>query len=788
MSNQKSLSDLQMNISLNKDNSSVEKELTEILNNTELKGELEKKNPLVEFIGKKGAKLKDSRIQYSYTNIQTKWKEFRKEEDKIYLFRITRLIDAKTKGLIKKEFEIHKKNEDLNNISPEFICYYCSKFLNFSVFVVTEYFTLKELLENHKLPSFSNKDSFIIFSKTELLVSCLETIKNLNFENKYYICPFITPYNLLYTESSGKEYFLLSEIYLETNSIEDEIEIELINNDLKEWIVPEFIQNKGKLSFSSNIYCLGKIFFSFDDFFSEKNSEQYLKYNELINNCIKIKKEERPKIEDIQNFINTNNFEETKVEKNNNNLIENDNNYNNYSLSNISSINIEYNQFGSQGKEEVKALQKDLEELYNENYKSNSSSMTDKSKKNKEKEEEIENNKIILKDNKEVVNKVNNKIKNIDNNIRESDNNIINNEQLKDDIKKDNQDINGEFNKNKKIIDFENNKVKSEKSNLSLEKEEDDEDKNYDNIIREKMNDNNQIEIDASIQINFKEINDKKEIVNNINGNKIVEIKNNEKSKLNINNNINDINLNKINNEINKIFDESININNINVENRNKINSSKKENNIDIYSENDSKINKKEESTLSNTKFESKLFTQKNDLRNMQNEKIKNKIIIMEQDYEINFGNKEKIPNDNNKSMKIDEQQKNQEINNSKNDILNENSMKIEKINNLIDENKIKINENKEELNKNEMNEKIVGDEKLMDIVLKENEEYKKLQLEIEKEKKEKERKENERKLKEEKDLKEKRKLKEEELRKKQLYEIEIAKKLKEEELAKKNH
>ena len=177
MSNQKSLSDLQMNISLNKDNSSVEKELTEILNNTELKGELEKKNPLIEFIGKKGAKLKDSRIQYSYTNIQTKWKEFRKEEDKIYLFRITRLIDAKTKGLIKKEFEIHKKNEDLNNISPEFICYYCSKFLNFSVFVVTEYFTLKELLENHKLPSFSNKDSFIIFSKTELLVSCLETIK-----------------------------------------------------------------------------------------------------------------------------------------------------------------------------------------------------------------------------------------------------------------------------------------------------------------------------------------------------------------------------------------------------------------------------------------------------------------------------------------------------------------------------------------------------------------------------------------------------------------------------------
>ena len=170
----------------------------------------------------------------------------------------------------------------------------------------------------------------------------------------------------------------------------------------------------------------------------------------------------------------------------------------------------------------------------------------------------------------------------------------------------------------------------------------------------------------------------------------------------------------------------------------------------------------------------------------MQNEKIKNKIIIMEQDYEINFGNKEKIPNDNNKSMKIDEQQKNQEINNSKNDILNENSIKIEKINNLIDENKIKINENKEELNKNEMNEKIVSDEKLMDIVLKENEEYKKLQLEIEKEKKEKERKENERKLKEEKDLKEKIKLKEEELRKKQLYEIEIAKKLKEEELAKK--
>ena len=301
----------------NKDNSL----LINILTQLDAEGEIKDKNhPLVDFIDKNGKKLKKSTIKYSYTNAQTLWTEFKLEEDKIYLFRITKKLDESAKELIKKEYKIHKENEELNNISPEFICYYFSRFLNFSVFMIRDYYTLYQILENKNLPNFSNENSFLEFSNEELLLSCSETIKNLNLDENYYICPFLTPYNLLYTESSGKEYFLLSEIFLVTNSMENEIELEIMNKDskLKEWLIPEFAKNKLKLSFSSNIYCLGKIFNSI--IFKLNNShlklDEYPIYKKLIDNCTNDNIKERWSIEQIQNFINENNFEEIKNEVN----------------------------------------------------------------------------------------------------------------------------------------------------------------------------------------------------------------------------------------------------------------------------------------------------------------------------------------------------------------------------------------------------------------------------------------------------------------------------------------
>ena len=64
------------------------------------------------------------------------------------------------------------------------------------------------------------------------------------------------PSNLIYIVSSGKQYFLLAEIFLETDSPEKKIKIELCNNkNLKEGLVPEFVKSKAKLTFDSNIYC-----------------------------------------------------------------------------------------------------------------------------------------------------------------------------------------------------------------------------------------------------------------------------------------------------------------------------------------------------------------------------------------------------------------------------------------------------------------------------------------------------------------------------------------------------
>ena len=57
--------------------------------------------------------------------------------------------------------------------------------------------------------------------------------------------------NLIHIELTGKENFLLSLIFNETDSSEKETDlIDLqYNNKLKDLIIPEFDKNKGKLTF-----------------------------------------------------------------------------------------------------------------------------------------------------------------------------------------------------------------------------------------------------------------------------------------------------------------------------------------------------------------------------------------------------------------------------------------------------------------------------------------------------------------------------------------------------------
>lgn len=142
-------------LKLNSNTSLANEELFKILNELNIAGEIVDKNhPLALYMKEKGNSLKKSRIKYSYTKSQTVWREFKKEEDKIYLFRITKTINNTTKDLIRNEFKIHKECVNLNNISPEFICYHFSDFINFSVFMTKNYYTLEELIEQKKLPSF----------------------------------------------------------------------------------------------------------------------------------------------------------------------------------------------------------------------------------------------------------------------------------------------------------------------------------------------------------------------------------------------------------------------------------------------------------------------------------------------------------------------------------------------------------------------------------------------------------------------------------------------------------
>ena len=185
-----------------------------------------------------------------------------KNKNKIYLFRIANKLDKNIKNYIKDEFKIHENYKELNDISPKFICYYFSKFFNFSLFVIKDYYTLEEIFSNSRLIDLSKKDSNLDFTKEEFLTASIETIDNLNLDDKkFFLCPFLTPSNLLYTGS--KQYFLLSEIFLDADSPEEEKEKEIVfkNKELEKWLVPEIDKKKVKLSFASNIYCLGNLFF-----------------------------------------------------------------------------------------------------------------------------------------------------------------------------------------------------------------------------------------------------------------------------------------------------------------------------------------------------------------------------------------------------------------------------------------------------------------------------------------------------------------------------------------------
>ena len=57
-----------------------------------------------------------------------------------------------------------------------------------------------------------------------MVKASLETIKKLQ-DKKYYICPFLTPSYLLCVESREMSYFYISEIFLETDTIEEEKDI-----------------------------------------------------------------------------------------------------------------------------------------------------------------------------------------------------------------------------------------------------------------------------------------------------------------------------------------------------------------------------------------------------------------------------------------------------------------------------------------------------------------------------------------------------------------------------------
>ena len=110
--------------------------------------------------------MKKSKIKVSYIK-NVEWKEYKKDNDEIYLFRIVKRINPYIKNLIINEYNIHNSNKELDNFSPKFVCYCFSNFLNFSIFNITEYYTLEEILEKKVLKDLSKKELLLSLSESK---------------------------------------------------------------------------------------------------------------------------------------------------------------------------------------------------------------------------------------------------------------------------------------------------------------------------------------------------------------------------------------------------------------------------------------------------------------------------------------------------------------------------------------------------------------------------------------------------------------------------------------------
>ena len=731
--------------------STLDEELIKLMEDPKLTGEIkDDKNPLVIFIKAKGQKLKKSRIRYSYTDAQTLWMECKKIEtkdniNKFYLIRITSRVQKNTKDRIRKEYEIHQNCESLNNISPKFLCYYLSDFLNFSVFMINDFYTLDEILEKKELPSFSNDSSMLEFSKEELISASAESINSLYLDGKYFIVPFLTSSNLLYIESSMKKYFLFSEIFLYTDSPEKEIEFELKNKELKNWLTLDFVKNKAQLSFASNISCLGNIFYKI--VFNENPKipikvEENSIYKELIENCLKTDKKQRWNIEELLNYIYENSFEEEKRE---NDIKEIKNDIKEKEDKGIFFKNLIY-LLEEEDKNENLKDERDNNGNENQNKKENNvpnkieeeKEEDNKPGTNQDKNEKISMDKKSDDNNKQKFEDSNNneeiKLKNEDNKILDAKNkeNINKNEKENDMINKGNLNNHDDNNQNNRIKINEEDKIE----NINLQKIKVNKDNN---IIYGGQDENFDEELN---QINDKELKKDEENNNNKNTDE-KEIKNQKSEKLD--------DKKEEENETNKNNENNYKTENINMNNQDeRINERKLIKNIN------NNINEKEEKNLSFTPEEL-----------IQNQKID------EHDEKKINGESKNLKEETN-TIKDNEYEKNN---------IGHDSIKIlegKNGNSINDyEQKDEVKKNKDEQNKNKENKDV--EKERNEEEEEKDEELNKLKMEIEEEKKLKETKEKE--LLEKQRIKKERKEQENEIKiHKQIEELEKQKKLKEEE------
>jgi len=260
MEDNKTMNSNQENENISLDKMTSKKKLIQLINTMEIKnnGEIQQKYFVAEFMKNKNilekSIIKDSylpKTEWYHLNIKNDGIQVAEDENyyEIVLIRISDLTQPIDyfKELIRKEYKLNEKMEELYDISPKFKGFSISKTKVVSVFFTYPYTTLTEYAKSN--------------SKKEIVQELIDKLELIHPEEEQcFLTPTLSPNNILWCEN-GMCSIIFPEIFTSIDSYNDIIKFKKIPTS--SWFSLDFLKldesNKCTLSYHSSLQSFGNI-------------------------------------------------------------------------------------------------------------------------------------------------------------------------------------------------------------------------------------------------------------------------------------------------------------------------------------------------------------------------------------------------------------------------------------------------------------------------------------------------------------------------------------------------